>query len=246
MKKLTFIILSLFLINCNYKSIDKSGLKGKVKKCTEYKININDESEKDTFSITTNIYNRNGLLVNQLMELKNGKSFKQDFIYNNNEKLIKEINYFDKNKIIVNYEYKDTLLIGAYSNFKSDTIATIMNEKYHYSNNNKLDRVYYSQIIISDDDTTTFVKKSYYDKNEKLNKLVSQWNSKYDSTFNKTKFEYNKFGLFSKSSDFNKSDSLIGTDEFKYVYDDNGSWVQKEIFRNDTLKYIYTRKIEYK
>ncbi len=246
MKKHSSLILLLLLFSCNYQYIDKPGLKGKVKKYTEYKMNIENNIVKDTFSTMTSIYNRKGQIVDQIIKLKNGEIFDQDFEYDNKENLIKEISYYDKNKIVVNYEYKDTLLTRAYSNSKADSIHTILNEIYYYSDKNKLDWRNYSQIIISDNDTSSYKNKYYYDKNEKLIKSITHWKSIYDSTFIKTKFEYNKFGLYSKSYSFNKNDSLTTTDEYNYEYDNNGSWIKKEIFRNDTLEYIYTRKIDYK
>ena len=245
MKKTSLIILLFILISCGYKHIDEPGLKGKVKEYTEYKIIPNNKVENDTFSKKTNVFNRNGKVLKQVISQKNGEKFKQDFKYDNKEKLIKAISYYDKNKIIVNYEYKDTLLTRVYGNSESDSISTEMNEKYYYKNNHKLDWVHYSQIILSENDTSAFIGKYYYDKSEKLNKSITQWNSIYDSTFTKTKFEYNKFGLYSKSNDFDKHDSLISKDVYKYEYDNHGSWVKKEVFKNDTLKYIYTRKIDY-
>lgn len=246
MKKYSSLFLLLFLLSCNYQFIDKPGLKGKVKKFTEYKMSIENNIVKDTFSITTTTYNRKGQIVDQIIELKNGETFNQDFEYDKKENLIKEISYYDNNKIVVNYEYKDTLLIRAYSISEADSIYTKMDEIYYYNDKNKLDSRHYSQILISDNDTSTYNNKYFYDNNEKLNEYTTQYKSISDSIFSKTKFEYNKFGLYSKTYSYDNNDKLTTIDEYKYEYDKNGSWVKKEIIRNDTLEYIYTRKIDYK
>jgi len=245
MKKYSSLFLLLFLLSCNYQFIDKPGLKGKVKKFTEYKMSIENNVVKDTFSIMTTTYNRKGQIVDQIIELKNGETFNQDFEYDKKENLIKEISYYDDNKIVVNYEYKDTLLIRAYSISEADSIYTKMDEIYYYNDKNKLDSRHYSQILVSDNDTSTYNNKYFYDKNEKLNEYITQYKSISNSIFSKTKFDYNKFGLYSKTYSYNNNDKLTTTDEYKYEYDNNGSWVKKEIIRNDILEYIYTRKIDY-
>ena len=104
MKKHSSLILLLLLLSCNYQYIDKPGLKGKIKKYTEYKMNIENNIVKDTFSTMTSNYNRKGQIVDQIVKIKNGETFNQDFEYDNEEKLIKEISYYDENKIVVNYE----------------------------------------------------------------------------------------------------------------------------------------------
>ncbi len=250
-KKLLLIFSFLFIICCNYEIVDKPGLKGRIKKVIDYKIMIDKDNKRDTFSISTTKFNNKGQIIETDVSMLYSKSTYNGInVYNSKDQIIKEIGYFDNIEIIVEYIYKDSLLIRTYGKSEYEEILVEMNEEYFYNNYNKLIKRVYSDISIEQENQDTVSKNNFtynYDVEEKLTESKMNMWSIYDSLkVKRIIFEYNDLGLQINANEFNENDDLIETDIFKYEYDKKGNWVMKENFENDTLKNVISRKIEYK
>lgn len=233
--------------------IDKPGLKGRVKEYTKYKMsnkNLENNSVlRDTIFITTTKFNKKGKIIeySSLYSYSNS-TYKGKNIYDSNDRIIKEIGYYDNDEIIVDYYYKDTLLQKIHSKSEIDSEIYEMNEQYFYNDKGILLKSIMLNISIENNDTVSSSNWiSKYDLNERLYETEGIMNNALDSmkrTLNK--FEYNDLGLQNKGFEYNENDSLINVDVYKYKFDEKGSWIEKENYENDTLKYLTTRIIEYK
>jgi hypothetical protein len=232
--------------------IDKPGLKGRVKEFTNYQMSMknidNDSILRDTFFITTTKFNKKGKVIEfSSLYTHSNSTYKGINIYDSNNRIIKEIGYYDDNEIIVDYFYKDTILQKICSKSEMDDEINEMNENYFYSDKGKLLKRITSNIFIKNNDTVSLSNWIYkYDSNERPYESETVMNNVRDSmkkTLNK--FEYNDLGLQIKALEYNENDSLINTDIYKYKFDKKGSWIEKKNYKNDTLKYLTTRIIEY-
>lgn len=253
MKRLLILFFATTtIISCNYKSIDEPGLKGRVKQFTKYKLSFKkDETLKDTVLITTTKFNKKGKVVEYLQHFtfaEPNTDYKGTIIYDDNNRIIKEIGIIDKKEIIVDYVYQDTLLTRTFSKIKNDDPYE-MNEEYFYDDENKLSKRTYSQILFDENNIDT-ISSTYgvykYNSKEQLLKSTIITKGKFEN-LKKTsnKYEYNEFGLQSKILEFNENDSLINVNVYEYKFDNKGSWIEKENYKNDTLVYLTKRMIEY-
>jgi hypothetical protein len=254
-KKILPLFLLLSLIGCNYKIINKPGLKGRIKKVIDYKIRIDKDdignSKLDTVSILTTNYNRKGQIIETGILMPQSNSvYKGTNVYDSKGRILKEVGHFDNKEIIVEYEYNDTLIHRTHSKAVFDGIITEMNEVYFYDKQQKLIKRKYSEISIGQKsmDTISISEFVYnYDQNERVKESIFKFWSVNDTlTTTKNTYEFNDIGLKIKTDKFNAQDSLIETEIYKYDFDKNGSWIVKKTYENDTLKYINTRKIEYR
>jgi len=252
MKNILFISLFLSLVSCNYKMIDKPGLKGRIKEYTDYKIHIenleDDSILKDTIFISKSKFNKKGKVVKfEQLSVHSKTTYKNTNIYNSGGRIIKEIGNYNDNEIIVEYVYKDTLLQKVYSKNIIDNEISELTEQYFYDNQGVLKKRKTSSYIIENKDTVSSdIWVNNYDENGVLYKSTSLMNNVLDSMKKTTyKYEYNKLELPLKTFEYDENDSLIVTNVYKYRFDKNGSWIEKENYKNDTLKYLTIRIIEY-
>lgn len=255
MNKLTFLLFSILLISCcNEPKLLNNGITKKATKITEYiiKVKIDSLNNKiqDTLTIIEKRYNENDQIVirNQL-NLFIDENMEIEFIYNENQKIKREIVKLSNDSIdfIVNYFYKDTLLIGTRSETKNDNFQFKQIGRYKYSPNNELKDNSLKQISIdveTNDTITNTLEISEYNEKEyvtqsKLSDFIKPERNRI------TKYDYD-CGTLKRIRKYDSKDSLISTTEFKYKFDKFKNWIQRKSFGNDNLNYIRTREIEYK
>lgn len=249
MNKGFFFLFLMTTISCGYKVLDTPGLKGRVKRVTAYKLKVNKEKQyNDTVFVSTSKYNKKGKVFEYLEDdpiTASNPDYKGVFVYDKNNNRIKEIGVSEGVDIVVDYVYQDTVLLRLFSKTELDSsdVQIELNEQYYYDRNNQLTTVVNTTVSLEKEKVDTisyFVSK--YDSNEKL---VEQTFSSYGQFYSLEKFQYNDFGLQEKVLVFNEMDSLIRTDVYKYKFDEKGSWIEKEQYENELLKYIVKRTIDY-
>ncbi|AXG74802.1 hypothetical protein DVK85_11405 [Flavobacterium arcticum] len=255
MNKVLILFFLIFLIGCSNKpkSLD-NGLTKKASKITEYIINVKKDSLgneiKDTLSIIEKKYNGNNQIINRVEQyLYSNESMQIKYDYNENEKLRREIVKLsnDSTSIIVNYFYKDTLLLKTLSETKNNAFYYKQIGRYKYNTENTLKQLSLFQYFIdveSNDTIAKTIEVNNYDKKKLLTKSILS-NFTEPEKSRTTKYEYDSRTLI-KTREFNSKDSLILETVYKYEFDEFKNWIRKEAFENDILNYINTRKIEYK
>lgn len=255
MNKLLILIFSILLIGCRDKpKLLNNGLTKKVTTINEYIINVKNDSLgnelKDTLAIIKNKYNDNDQVINRVQQyLYSDESIDIEYIYNKNEKLKKEIVKLsnDSKSFIVDYFYKDTLLLKTLAETKNDIFYFKQIGRYKYNTDNTIKQDLLLQYFIdieSNDTITKTIKISKYDKKELvIESILSDFIEPEKSRT--TKYEYDSRTLI-KEQEFNVKDSLISETVYKYEFDKFKNWIKKESFENDKLNYIQTREIEYK
>ncbi len=266
MIKIGKFLLFILAFSCNYQTLDKTGLKGRVKHFTEYRIKLTEDTvgqqiKYDTVLIQKINYNKYGQIdfSKYIIPAKLRSSSKM--YYNSRNLTIKEVctayDLTENNKIHhfdINYTYtfKDSLVL------KCTTLSTIDSLEYHtteqnyYDSNNQITRQtnYSIGIEKKSRDTILWQKATfYYQSNKNLIKSISQDYNFYDSTMNSNTYIFtydDSTNLLVKESEFDKNDTLKNTSIFKYQLDKNGSWIEKKEFdETGKLNYIYTRDIQY-
>ncbi len=252
MKKVISLFIFSLLLNCNYKTIDEPGLKGRIKEYTDYKMSIeslgNDNIIKDTIFISTWRLNRKGKLIEfENLSVHSKTTYSSINIYNFEGRVTKEIGHLGDHEIIVKYFYTDTLLQKIYSKNEIDDGINEMIEQYFYSDEGKLLKRINSMIFIENKDTVSLSNRIYkYDSSELLYESTLLESNILDPIKKTTfKYKFDDLGLPLKTVEYDENDSLIRTNVYRYRFDKNGSWIEKEEYENDTLRYLTTRKIEY-
>lgn len=255
MNRLFILLFSIFLIGCcNETKLLNNGLTQKATQITEYTIKVKNDSLnnqiQDTLVITEKKYNeydqiisrhQRNLFANETMDIK--------FIYNNQKKIKREIVTLsnDSSNFIVDYFYKDTLLLET----KSESINDIFQFKqiggYKYNSDNKLKESSLKQIyfdVETNDTITNTLEISKYNDKEFVTKS-KLWDFSKPERNRNTEYKYD-CGILMEIKEFNSKDSLISTTEYKYEFDKFENWTKRESIENDKLNYIRTREIEYK
>ena len=255
MNKLFILLISISLIGCcEEKKTLNNGLTKKAIKITEYSIRIKNDSlnnqVRDTLSITEKRYNQNDQIINRNQQyLFDGESIEIEYVYNENKKIKREIVRLslDSSKFLVDYFYKDTLLLKTKSINKNDIFHFKQIGEYEYNADNTLKQsslLQQSFDLESNDTIMNTLEISNYDKKQFVteSKLTDLKKPERNRT---TKYDYD-CGTLKKTMVFNSKDSLISKMEYKYEFDEFKNWIKKEKFENEKLSFIRTREIEYK
>ncbi len=255
MNRLLIILFSIFLIGCcNEPKLLNNGLTKSVSQITEYTIKMENDSlnnkVQDTLVITEKKYNENDQIINRHQRnLFADETMNIEFIYNNEKKIKREIVTLsnDSSNFVVNYFYKDTLLLETKSESKNDIFQFEQVGSYKYNSDNKLKESSLKQIYIdveSNDTITNTLEISKYNDREfvtesKLSDLKKPERNR------KSEYKYDCEVLM-EIKEFNSKDSLISTTEYKYEFDKFENWIKRESIENDKLNYIRTRELKYK
>lgn len=255
MNRLLIIFISIFLVGCcNEPKLLNNGLTKSVSQITEYTIKLENDSlnnkVQDTLVITEKKYNKNDQIISRHQRnLFADETMNIEFIYNNEKKIKREIVTLsnDSSSFVVDYFYKDTLLLKTKSESKNDIFKFKQAGSYKYHSDNKLKESSLKQIYIdveSNDTITNTLEISKYNDREfvtesKLSDLRKPERNK------KLEYKYD-CGILMKIKEFNSKDSLISTTEYKYEFDKFENWIKRESIENDKLNYIRTREIKYK
>ncbi|MEM6515060.1 MAG: hypothetical protein AAF688_02675 [Bacteroidota bacterium] len=255
MNRLLIILFSILLIGCcNEPKLLNNGLTETVSQLTEYTIKVDNDSMNnkvyDTLVITEKKYNENDQIISRNQRnLFADETMNIRFIYNNEKKIKKEIVTLpiDSSSFVVDYFYKDTLLMETKSESKNDTFQFKQIGSFKYHSNNKLKESSLKQIYIdvksNDTITNTLEISKYNDKEHVTESKLSDFRK--PERNRKSEYKYD-CGILMEIKEFNSKDSLILTTEYKYEFDKFENWIRRESFKNEQINYIQTRKIKYK
>ncbi|MDO3695970.1 hypothetical protein QVZ41_14050 [Wenyingzhuangia sp. chi5] len=231
-----------------------NGLTQKATQITEYTIKVENDSLnnqiQDTLVITKKKYNENDQIISSHQQnLFANETMDIEFVYNNQKKIKREIVTLsnDSSNFIVDYFYKDTLLLETKSESKNDIFQFKQIGGYKYNSDNKLKESSLKQIYIdvktNDTITNTLEISKYNDKEFVTESKLSDFRKPEQNR--NTEYKYD-CGILMEIKKFNSKDSLISTTECKYEYDKFENWTKIESIENGKLNYIRTREIEYK
>jgi hypothetical protein len=259
MKNIHYIIFLIFLIGCSggcNPELNQYGLFGEVKSVKEIRIRVeklNDGLEKlDTILISVKKYDDNGFLVRDSIKM-NDNYFIGKHFYNSDGLLIKEVGKMNiqQNETTVDYFYSGKKIIktkGYTKEHKGDfDIEYFQIEDYIYKDDELIECVQNSYLVNSKNKDTT-ITSGYTSKFDE-NQLVIELDCNIiDSLFPEYKYQYfrNSDGLIIKEKSTNKIDNTEKTFVYKYDYDEQGNWIGKSKFENDTIIELTKRIIEYK
>ncbi|MCP4054836.1 hypothetical protein [Mesoflavibacter zeaxanthinifaciens] len=255
MNRLLILLFSIFLIGCcNEPKLLNNGLTQKATQITEYTIKVKNDSLnnqiQDTLVITEKKYNENDQIISRHQRnLFADETMDIEFIYNNQKKIKREIVTLsnDSSNFIVDYFYKDTLLLETKSESKNDIFQFKQIGGYKYNSDNKLKESSLKQIYIdvetNDTITNTLEVSKYNDREFVIESKLSDFRK--PERNRKTEYKYD-CGILMEIKEFNSKDSLISTTEYKYEFDKFENWTKRKSIENDKLNYIRTREIEYK
>tara|TARA_R110002072_G_scaffold48716_15_gene133252 strand:- start:10335 stop:11147 length:813 start_codon:yes stop_codon:yes gene_type:complete len=254
MNRLLSFLFSISLIGCcNEPKLLQNGLTKKASKITEYTFIIEEDSlnnkNKDTLSIIEKKYNENDQIISRHQkDVFADESFDIQYTYNENKKIQQEIVTFPDDSLvyIVDYFYKDTLLVKTTADINNDIFQLIQRGWYQYNSQNDLLEHSSKLIYINNYTNDTILNTneiSTYDADFLIEtKLFNYINPERSRT---TKYVYS-CGLLKKMSAYNRNDSLIAITKYKYQYDKYRNWIARESFENNKLNYIIFRDIDYK
>lgn len=255
MNKLTFIIVSLLLIGCcGENELPHRGLKGNVKKLTEYKITVKYDSLnkpiRDTLTVARKYYNDK----NQIIELNQKFLFADEtmdisYEYNRCNRLQKERvkMSFDSTWVNIDYAYRKSLLEKTISKSSRDSIIFNQIGLNQYDDDNKLIESTLSQIFVDLKSGDTIKNSLQIDKYNKSG-IITQTEFKFRQDQEKNsrcEYIYNENDLVT-IRDFDKNDSLISTIRFEYIKDNLNNWIERKAFNKNKLNAIKYREIIYK
>jgi hypothetical protein len=255
MNRLLILLFSIFLIGCcNEPKLLSNGLTKKATRVTEYTIKVENDSLnnkiQDTLVITEKKYNENDQIISRHQRnLFADETMDIEFIYNNEKKIKREIVTLsnDSSNFIVDYFYKDTLLLETKSESTNDIFQYKQIGGYKYNSDNKLKesslRQIYIDIETNDTITNTLEISKYNDKEYVTDSKLSGYRK--SERNRNTEYKYD-CGILMEIKEFNSKDSLISTTEYKYEFDKFENWTKRESIENKKLNYIRTREIEYK
>ncbi|TXD80606.1 hypothetical protein ESY86_20400 [Subsaximicrobium wynnwilliamsii] len=255
MNRLLILLFSISLIGCcNEPKLLNNGLTQKTTQITEYTIEVKNDSLnnkiQDTLVITEKKYNENDQIISRHQRnLFADETMDIEFIYNNDKNVKREIVTLsnDSSNFIVDYLYKDTLLIETKSESKNDIFQFKQIGGYKYNSDNELKESSIKQIYIdveTNDTITNTLEISKYNNKEFVTESKLSDFTKPERNRN-TEYKYD-CGILMEMKEFNSKDSLTSKTEYKYVFDKFENWIKRESIENDNLNYIRTRKIEYK
>jgi hypothetical protein len=255
MNRIQISLFSILLFGCcNESNFLKNGLTKKAIQITEYTIKVKIDSlnneKQDTIFITKKKYNeKDQIISSHEQSLFDNETMDIEFIYNNEGNLMKEIvNLSNENSdYIVDYYYKEKLLLESITEFKNDVFQYNYVGKYKYDSHNKLKESTLEQLFIdneTNDTITNTLEISKYNSNEFVKKKHLIDSIKPDR--NRFKEFKGECGILMEIKEYNSKDSLILLTKHKYVYDKYKNWIKRGIYENGRLNYLRTREIEYK
>jgi len=242
-------------LGCSKKSERlKNGLTRSAKKVVEYAIQIEKDSldtpSRDTLLITRKIYGKNDQLIKQtLQSLHDDHQMITDYIYNSSNQIKQEIVKMSADclPLKVNYTYKDSLLYQSRSlrDNKNELFEQVVTNFYKKDKTKKrsvMTQVYIDKL--SKDTINYALVNAFYNKDENYDSTIIT-NLKKPGFKRKTIYKYNG-NETSLIQEFDDKDSLVSVTKFEYKMDKLNNWIEKRIIKNETLKTIVFRKIEYK
>ena len=255
MNRLLILLFSIFLIGCcNEPKLLNNGLTKKATQITEYTIKVENDSLnnkiQDTLVITEKEYNENDQIISRHQRnLFAEETMDIEFIYNNEKKIKSEIVTLsnDSSSFVVDYFYKDTLLLETKSESNNDIFQFKQIGDYKYNSNNKIKESSLEQIYIdvksNDTITNTLEISKYNDKEFITGSKLTDFRK--PERNRKKEYKYD-CGILMEIKEFNNKDSLISKTEYNYEFDKFKNWIKRESIKNNKLNYVRTREIKYK
>lgn len=248
-------IVSVFMLtqcNNNWSSTNELNINGKVEKVVDYHINVSyDKNEivKDTITKEITSLNNLGKITNRKINqfFGDNEQIESKYIFNNRGFLETEITISKDFNLHSNYIYEDTLLQEISSKLELEKEIFISSWKYEYKNN-RIVKDSLSTIIIdnnSNDTTFSLLKKNFYNNKKLITHYIEEKNTFGDISIKKYFNKYNNQNLISKIEVYDKQDSLLETNTFKFKYDSFNNWTTWYKYRNDSLVSEFYRTIFY-
>ncbi|GAB4300321.1 MAG: hypothetical protein Kow0068_23630 [Marinilabiliales bacterium] len=197
----------------------------KIKSVSVYKTIADLKNSQDTFLAAYSQYDENGNIVEDTTyESKNVIESKTLSKFDNNNRLVEEINYIADDELTekINYSYDDQ---GKVTNVKiTYADGSVSNKKYNYSQENTLiidiideDEEYEGKEIRIYDDKGRIIEKTIYDEFENIDE--------------KEKLEYNEKGEIIKRIEYNVDNEIEAI--INYEYDESGNLIKYLKVTND-------------
>lgn len=255
MNRFLILLFSVLFIGCCKKpKLLDNGLTKSATKITEYEIKVDydilNNEIRDTLSIIENKYNDNDQIISRKeRSLLIGDTMKIEYLYNENKKVIKEIGKLsmDSSGFIVDYIYKDSLLLKTVSGFVNEIYRFNQIVEYEYDAIHSLKQSslwqHYVNMETRDTITNTLEITKYASKELVTETRLTDYINPEKNKIIKYKYEC---GRLTETREFNTKDSLISKMEYKYVLDKFDNWTKLEFIENSILKSIKIREIEYK
>ncbi len=260
MKIVCYILFFIFFScsDCYNTEVKRSGLYGDVeciKKISFRVVSSTDGLSKlDTLSIRDVEYDSIGLLRREYLKFQFDKySYAGNYFYNPEDLLIKEIGKMSnqQNEIVVDYFYKEGKIVSTRGYLKENSggfdVESFQIENYFYSKERLIQCKQDSFLVHLKDNDTTYV--SGYTSKFDHNKLVIEVDWKViDSVYPMGKSTYIRDckGLVVKEVWTDKVKGITKVFKYKYEYDETGNWIERRKFKNDSIKSIVKRIIEYR
>ena len=257
MKRLLLLLLIILQVSCcnifEISDINEYGLRGEIKQITEHTFLKNNDLAKklknDTVSIKNKYYNTVGKLTKITIRTSFSNEFTSfEYIYNKENRILKEIvKSNDSLNFIVNYKYKDSIIISAISLVEYEDFDWKNESNYEYDKKGNLKRVINRQITYSketDDTIRNIYEINKYNSRKHITETVMNFQ---DSIRKNEKFIYksNCEGLIQKTK-FYKNGRLEKITTNEYSFDTKKNWIEMKEYSKNTLRKIVKRTIIYK
>jgi hypothetical protein len=203
----------------------------------------------DSISITQKYYNfKNQIIERKQKMIFDGQEMNIKYDYDRFDNLLKERvkMSFNNSTFNVDYVYKNNILQKTTSKSISDSLEFKHVEFYQYDSQKQLIESSLSQLFIDqgNGDTLRNSKQiTLYDKNRRPMKSTIKFHNRTDK--NSTTKYYYKGDELDRIEEFDGNELLISKESFKYKKDKFENWIERKLFKNDTLNSIIIRKIVY-
>lgn len=248
-----FVIIGLVLIiaSCNNaRKMHGYDNTLEAEKITETNIRVEVDSFGheifDTLSVSEKLYDTDNKLIKRKIEYSIEDQWVIDYKYNELGLLDQEIIWMsdDSSKIIVDYNYQDSVLKSTTSNSEVDGIVASLEAEYLYHSNGERKEIRSNYVLIIAGDTTSkqeiesFSKSGLIMKHEIINYS--------DSIKREYTIFKHKDNLLTQSKDYDNNSLLVLTSNYTYKLDSLGNWIERITTENDTLTFRCYRRIQYR
>ena len=252
MRSILIIISIVSFWNCGKKSNELIGdFTRSVKSVDELNLYVKSDSIGNQIFDTISLVNKNFGVGNRIKNRKEDYYYGDeimeiDYEYNWSNEIKREIVKMTSDTIVMNYNYEKSLLKSVVGNSVSDEFSFSQLTTFQYNENDILisDSTFQLSIDMATNDT---ISKSITVKKYGKNRIVLEEKISYEIHPERNKYWVYGYedGRISKTILYNNQDSVISNFSYEYINDNFGNWIQKRTLKVDTLKYLYTRKIEY-
>lgn len=252
--RLGFLSLCFLCGGCQKEiSCNRYGLTKQAKQITEYGTVIGHDSAsvqlRDTLTVTQRFYNDRSLLAKMTEGTLSDKELVEiEIVYKEEDRVLKEIVYINADTIVVNYNYRDTLLASTFSLYEDSDFKFEVRQSYHYDPEQKLASITKSEIVTLIEETDTlkhFEEVNIYNPDQQLTETRKTDFS--DAKNNQVSFYfYDETGKGKGAETYNYKDSLTEKSVYEYKDDAFGNWIEKKTLIDGRPKYLIIREIIYR